>query len=245
MNDFFVKFFSGNTVDDIYNTLTYNLFDRHIKKSVPKYKKIQKQKIKYIIKSKDKNLLDVGGTTGSFCKTISLTSNIKTINLDINNSNIKTYNEAIPVKNYKYISNDFIKYKGKKFDFINCSMTLPFISSKRKEHIKLIKLKLNKNGEVFIEEKVKTNFFYFNELLNWLNKLIRINPKQNYFKISLIKKLNKNIITEVEFVKLLKSNFKYVDKYYSFFNYIGYYATNDINKFKKFKAHLLGLSNET
>lgn len=235
MNEFFTNFFVKHTYQDTYNTLTYNKFDQHIQKSIPKYKKTQLLKIKHIIKKPKGNLLDIGGTTGAFCKTVSIHSNINTKNIDTNAAALN-YSKLFTVKNYKIINKDIMQHKNKKYDVINASMTLQFINKNRSQHIEHIVNLLANDGELFIDEKVYTNNFYAKELLNNIRKLKYFTAKQVYKKFKIINNLNKNIVKHELLVALLSKHFRHIVCYYNESNFVGYYATNNTINYRHFKT---------
>ena len=234
MNEFFSSFFEDENVKSIYETFTANEFDKHIKKSIPKFKKSQLAKINYIIKSDAKNLLDIGGTTGALCKTISTLSNIKTVNVDIN-KDIKKFSDLFTVSDYEFVCCDIFDYEDYSFDIVNETMTLQFIDNQRLSHVKYLRNKLNYDGVLFIEEKLKGQFFYIKEFLNFVRKIKNLNIIKTVKKTKLIKSMNNNLVSKKELEEYLKSNFKYVYLYNNSLNFYSYFATNSETKYNIIK----------
>lgn len=233
MNNFFSSFFDYDKSQAIYDIFTSNNFDKHIKKSIPYFYKTQLFKINYLRSAKNYKVLDIGGTSGALCKTISLTSYNKTFNLDPSEE-ILFFNLLIPVINYQYINKSFEDLEVSKYDVINETMTFQFINKNRSYHLLKVNRLLDQEGELFIEEKVKTKFFYINEIINFIRKLFLFSPITNFKKIKIVKKMNKNLITEQYLSDLIDSHWKYKIRYYKKLNFVGYYATNSENKFNNF-----------
>lgn len=242
MNNFFTnKVKVEDKTKIIYDVLTNNHFDKHIRNSIPKFYETQLKKINLICKLKDvESLLDIGGTTGSFIKTVTLNSDIKTLSIDIN-KNAETYFNFLKVKNCSYKNIDFYKFSktNKKFDLINETMTFQFIDKNRDEHIKIIKNMLKEKGIVFIEEKVKKKYFILYEIINFFRKLKYFSFFENTDKLKLIKKMNKNILSDDELLKILTDNFDFVYRYYNSHNFVGYVCSNNYVVYSKIVRMLL------
>lgn len=237
MNKFFSSFFLDDKSKTIYDIFTHNNFDRHIRKSIPNFYKTQLLKINYLKTYNNYNILDIGGTTGALCKTIALVSNNKTYNLDPNEE-ILFFNLLIPVINYQYINKSFEDLEVNKYDVINETMTFQFINKNRSYHLLKVNTLLDQEGELFIEEKVKTRYFYIKELLNMIRKLIIFDPVTNIKKLKIIKEMNKNLVTEQYLSDIICSHWIYSVRYYKNLNFVGYYATNSKNKYNNFLNEL-------
>jgi hypothetical protein len=120
-------------------------FDEHIETNIPVFRDIQLRKIA-VIASMFPNggrLIDLGGSTGSFGKTITiLNPKIKTINLDANDK-MKERHEMNPVEGAEFVKGAFFEgfddveaYKPtEKFDVVHESMLFQFITWERGQFI--------------------------------------------------------------------------------------------------------------
>jgi ubiquinone/menaquinone biosynthesis C-methylase UbiE len=153
-------------------------FDAHIRTSIPTYHEIHTRKGSAIIKAfgnLDIKLLDIGGSEGSWARTIThLThGNIKTDILDPNEQMYQFYKSKGETPGSRFIVAAFLQgwmqddgtliqsfnhqTVQQRYDIINESMTFQFIGPHRDSHIAEIKKLLNPNGLFLTEEKLKTD----------------------------------------------------------------------------------------
>ena len=167
-------------------------FDKHIERSIPKYTDIHKLTTRisdFFLTENNCQYLDIGSTTGSLIEKIGLHHN-KRKKLNISGIEIEPHFckfSANRIKklslnhNIKFYSQDilsFFKKSTKKYDLITSLFTLQFIKpSKRAEILKLIYNKLEWGGAFIFFEKVRGSDSRFQDLLNFLLNLEKIDQK--------------------------------------------------------------------
>lgn len=159
-------------------------FDKHIKTSIPTFGEIQDKKGHAIVRAfgdRELDMLDIGGSEGSFARTIShLTKGkIRTEVLDPNDAMHdfykskgetpgSTYNKAAFIKGW--INDDGSKMPElnsktttKRYDIIHEAMAFQFISNQRDSQVDEVKALLKPGGLFLTEQKLKNDNWDANE----------------------------------------------------------------------------------
>lgn len=152
-------------------------FDEHIAKSIPTYREIQIKKGNAIVQTftgKTASMLDIGGSEGSFSKTVTAMSRgtIQTKILDPNPDMQAFYNKKSQVQGSHYDTRAFhrgwveddgteipalnAENSTDRFDIIHEAMVFQFINNQRATQIVEAKKLLKPNGLLITEEKLKT-----------------------------------------------------------------------------------------
>lgn len=232
-------------------------FDDHISKSIPGHKEVQltiANAVVKLLKRKNGCVLDIGGSEGSWAKSISDASGgkVKTTVLDPNKDMMDKAKES-EVKGSEFICKAFMdgfddieKYEPEtKFDVIHESMTFQFISSRRTKQIDYLKKNLLKYKGVFItEEKVTSDKWLDNEELKDAYKKVYYSQKELDTKSKEILKgdenkgMNTYLVSKTEYERILKNNFKYVFQYWNGGNFVGYICSDSNINIHKMKRNI-------
>jgi len=188
-------------------------FDKHIKTSIPTFGELQDKKghaLSTAFKDQELDMLDIGGSEGSFARTISHMSNgqIKTEVLDPNDAMHdfyhskgqtpgSTYNKAAFMKGW--INDDGSKTPelnsqttDKRYDVIHESMAFQFMSSQRDAQVAEVKALLKPTGMFLTEQKLKNNNWDANE------KFKDENHKNLYYSSEALKQKEKVVAFAAE-----------------------------------------------
>lgn len=232
-------------------------FDDHISKSIPGHKEVQMviaNAVVKLLKKKSGCVLDIGGSEGSWAKTISDVSGgkVKTTVLDPNKDMMdraemsKVHGSEFICKAFMDGFDDIESYEpNTKFDVIHESMTFQFISNRRAKQIDYLKKNLLKPKGVFItEEKVTSDKWLDNEELKDAYKRVYFSQKDLDTKSKEILKgdekkgMNTYLVSKTEYEKVLKNNFKYVHQYWNGGNFVGYICSDSNINIEKLKRHI-------
>ena len=153
-------------------------FDKHIKTSIPTFGELQDKKGHAIVTAfKDQNLdmLDIGGSEGSFARTISHMTNgkIKTEILDPNDAMHDFYHSKGETSGSKYNKSAFMhgwmnddgtkipelnsKTTEQRYDIIHEAMAFQFMSNQRDSQVAEVKSLLKPSGMFLTEQKLKND----------------------------------------------------------------------------------------
>lgn len=159
-------------------------FDKHIKTSIPTFGELQDKKGHALVRAfGDGNLtmLDIGGSEGSFARTISHLTNgqIQTEVLDPNDAMHDFYHSVGQTPGSVYNKAAFMKgwmnddgsrmpelnsqTTDKRYDIIHEAMAFQFISSQRDAQVNEVKSLLKPGGLFLTEQKFKTDNWDYNE----------------------------------------------------------------------------------
>lgn len=159
-------------------------FDNHIKTSIPTFGELQDKKGHAIIKAfkdEDLEMLDIGGSEGSFARTISHLTNgrIQTEILDPNNAMHDFYHSKGQTPGSKYTKAAFMKgwinddgtktpelnsqNTEKRYDIVHEAMAFQFISNQRDAQVSEAKSLLKPDGLFLSEQKLKNDNWDENE----------------------------------------------------------------------------------
>lgn len=239
-------------------------FDEHIATSIPTFRETQVKKGNAIIKMledvENPVVYDLGGSEGSWVKTITEESGgkIKTINLDPSPDMKEAFDKNKPENSEMSLEafysgwDDVPTHKPKeKADVVHESMMFQFIENKgdRKQYIDEVADKYLKEDGVFItEEKFKMNTdeeYAKNEKLKESHKNKYYTPEQQSLKSDeVLVGMKENQANFDQYVKELQDRFKYVKTYWKSGNFRGIIATNNESKLNSFLENLGETSNK-
>tara|TARA_R110000851_G_scaffold291462_3_gene445822 strand:+ start:2167 stop:9024 length:6858 start_codon:yes stop_codon:yes gene_type:complete len=235
---------------NIYDSMKGN-FDEHIATSIPTFRDNQVKKGSAVVKLlkgvKNSLIYDIGGSEGSWLKTVVKESGAKGVNLDPNNEMEKSFNQK-PVKGASYIKeafhegfDDIKAHKPKeKADVVHESMVFQFIQEGRKEYVEEVVGNYLKEDGVFItEEKFKlddkSEYKDNEELKDSKHKSKYYTEEQRKSKgEEVLVGMSENQHNYNNYVNLLKNSFKYVETYWTAGNFKGIIATNNKSKLDSF-----------
>lgn len=188
-------------------------FDKHIKTSIPTFGEIQDKKGHAIVKAfgdKEIDMLDIGGSEGSFARTIShmTQGKVRTEVLDPNDAMHdfykskpetpgSTYNKAAFMTGW--INDDGSKMHAvnsktttKRYDIIHEAMAFQFISNQRDAQVDEVKSLLKPGGLFLTEQKLKNDQWDENE------KFKDTNHKDLYYSKDALAKKDKVVAFAAE-----------------------------------------------
>lgn len=216
-------------------------FDDHIERSIPRYKDCHKLTTRisdFFLTENGCNYLDIGSTSGSLIEKIA-SHHIDLKKLNISGVEIESHFCKFAKKRLKNLSKkhnitfhckdvvSFLEQSTKKFDYITSLFTLQFIKpSKRADIISLIYKKLNWGGGFIFFEKVRGSDARFQDLLNFLLNLEKID--QNFEPVEIYGKSMSLLGTMEPFTNkgnlqiLHQAGFKDIEVIFRFINFQGY-----------------------
>tara|TARA_Y100000389_G_scaffold188076_1_gene210210 strand:+ start:35913 stop:36653 length:741 start_codon:yes stop_codon:yes gene_type:complete len=222
-----------------FNKNVANVFDKHVKQSIPHYDDIQD----YIVSLsewyiKDNSVIhDLGCSTGETIKKINhlnLSNNYKIIGYDTSKRMIDLAKKKVRLSKKKRKINFVCKsvLDIKRFEKSNLFISIllfPFLKlSERKKILKKIYDSLETGGAFICVEKIRANNANYEDIFN-----------QIYFDFKLKKKLNEkqilnkakslrssmNLFSQNQTIQLIKdSKFQSCEIFFKCFNFIGYIA---------------------
>ncbi|QGH72863.1 MAG: methyltransferase domain protein [Podoviridae sp. ctrTa16] len=214
-------------------------FDEHIETNIPAFREVQLKKISAILEllKNGGRVIDLGGSTGSFVKTITkMNPKIKSENLEPNDKMIEAHNSnpvdgsAVVKASFQEGFDDIPAYvPSEKYDVVHESMLFQFIKLDRSELVDEIADKYVKDdGVVILEEKVIGKSFDKNESNKDENFKLKYYT-QKYLdkkKDEVLFGMKGNQATQLTLEDELKRRFKYVYQYWDGGNFKGYLASN-------------------
>jgi hypothetical protein len=234
-------------------------FTGHISKMIPTFQEKQIKVAEAITRTRGiENVLDIGGSEGTFGKSISNNSKIRTVTLDPNSQMKKNFESTKPVEGAEFkqeaLGASFVDEDGTNipmfapdefFDIINEDFTFQFISNDREGQVNEVKSLLKEDGVFITSEKFHTE----NQEANEKKKL---EHQQKYFNDEQLTEDKQGIITgmardqvkDVEYEQVLKDNFEYVEQFWDAGNFKGYMASDSKAQLKKIKSKVGDLSSE-
>jgi len=196
----------------------------------------------------DFNLLDIGGTEGTWSSTIAaLEPRIQVTVLDPNRDAERIFNKNTLVNKqfqlgaFSHNKEDFGKYfdetgvmfikPNRQYDIVHESMAFQFIDADRTGQIEFIKNEvLKEDGILFIEEK-----FLDNDTIYQANENLKNEFKLQYYTEEQLSNKKFNVLLNMEGKQAaisdveaaLNNNFKYVVQYWDSGNFKGFVASNN------------------
>ena len=219
-----------------------NLFDKHVRQSIPHYEELQKYLASiaewYL---KDKSLVyDLGCSTGETAiklTQLKIDTKFKLIGFDQNKKMIELAKNKIKKINSKKKISIFFKKKDivkiKKFNKANLFYSVllfPFLKfSEKNSLLKKISKSLQEDGALICVDKIRSSNSNFEDIFNQLYIDFKIRKKLTHKEI--IKKAKSlrssmYLLSENQTRTLLKKNgFNNFEIFFKCFNFIGYIAT--------------------
>lgn len=239
-------------------------FDEHIATSIPTFRETQVKKGAAIVAMlsgvENPVVYDLGGSEGSWIKTITEESNgqIKTINLDPSPDMQASFNRNKP-ENSEMAIEAF--YQGwddipthvptEKADVVHESMMFQFIDNngERRDYVNEVADNYLKEDGIFItEEKFKMpteEEYRKNEALKEPHKNKYYTKEQQSLKSDqVLVGMKENQASFTQYLSDLRSRFDFVVPYWSSGNFRGIVASNNQAKVQQFLSELGGTSNE-
>ena len=220
-----------------------NVFDKHVKQSIPHYENLQNNLASiaewYL---KDNSLIyDLGcstGTTAIKLSKLSINTNFTLIGYDDNKKMINLAKKKvakIKKANGKFVfkkKNILQIKKFKKAKLFYSVLLFPFISlNERNSLLNKISKSLDSDGALISVEKIRSNNSNFEDIFNQLYFDFKIQQKLSHEEI--LKKAKSlrssmHLFTEDQIKVMLKKNgFKNFEIFFRCFNFIGYIATKN------------------
>lgn len=215
-----------------FNSKIVDVFDEHIKNSIPYYKDLQDDITRiapYFIQS-DSIIVDIGTSTGSLVnkiKSISNNRNSKFYGIDIQPEMIE---KAISIcdNNIEFLCMDALN-----FDYTNASVVTSMLSFQfmsvinRQKLINQIFEQMNNSGALFMVEKVKTEILDIHDIYNDIYydfKMLNFTPKEILEKNGSLRGVMKPLTSKQNINMLRKAGFKKIDIFFKFNNFVGIIA---------------------
>lgn len=216
-------------------------FDDHIERSVPRYTdchKLTKRISDFFLTENNSRYLDIGSTTGSLIEKIGLHHNDRNklliSGVEIEQHFCKFARKRLKSLSLKHDINfhsediiSFLENSSEKFDFVTSLFTLQFIKpGKRSEILNLIYKKLNWGGGLIVFEKVRGRDSRFQDILNFLINLEKIdqnfNPVEIYGKSMSLVGVMEPFSHNGNMQLLNNAGFKDIEVIFKYVNFQGY-----------------------
>lgn len=224
-------------------------FDDHIAFSIPGFKEIQQTVGAAIAANygKGDSLLDIGASEGSFVKSITALSGMRTVALDPNPDMQESFNSVSTVKGSEYsltalgpaeeegmlawvedgVDIEYFDPQGERFDVVHEAMVFQFISNDRKNQIARTRELLKEDGVLIVEEKVHTENQAANEKKKNTYKGQFFEKKDLDAKSAeVLEGMHENMVHQNELESVLSDNFDHVTQFWDSGNFKGYMASN-------------------
>ena len=247
-------------------------FDKHIKTSIPTFGELQDKKGHAIVTAfgnEEIDMLDIGGSEGSFARTISHISNgkVRTEILDPNDAMAEFYHSKGLTPGSKYNKAAFMhgwinedgstipelnsKNTDKRYDIIHEAMAFQFINSHRDSQVAEVKALLKPTGMFLTEQKFKNDNWEKNEAFkDQHHKNLYYTPdalKQKEKVVAFAQSKDEedavgmvnNMVHHNEYEQVLAKNFQIVYQYWDSGNFKGYAASDQSGMVMQF-LHALG-----
>ncbi len=234
-------------------------FTGHISKMIAGFAEKQLKVAEAIVSGKFKKFLDLGSSEGGLIKTVGENSpKMKVVGIDPNPTMRKNFNKTPKVKNVDYrleaLGASWVEADGtvikefkpkEKFDVINEDFTFQFINGDRKTQIKQVKEILTEDGLFITSEKMHTANSKKNEAKKYDHQKKYFNKEQlTEDKQTIISGMDKDMINDVEYFKILSDNFKYVKEFWNAGDFKGFIASNSLSKVERFLKDVGDLDSE-
>jgi len=219
-----------------FNSKVSEVFDQHVRESIPFYNQFHKQiaKISEFYLKDNSIIYDLGCSTGNYIKEVCKLKkkNLNIYGVDESKKMLKLANFKIKNVNknknkIKFINNDLLKLKMFKSDLIVCSLILPFFSrSKQVQLIKKIYNNLNVGGAaIFLNKSICRHSHFeniFNQLYYDFKLSMGVRPVDVLKKAKSLRSVHTLNTTQEDTVMLKKIGFKKIDIFFKYLNFTGF-----------------------
>jgi tRNA (cmo5U34)-methyltransferase len=217
-----------------FNSKVSEVFDQHVRESIPFYNQFHKQiaKISEFYLKDNSIIYDLGCSTGNYIKEVCKLKkkNLNIYGVDESKKMLKLANFKIKNVNknkIKFINNDLLKLKMFKSDLIVCSLMLPFFSrSKQVQLIKKIYNNLNVGGAaIFLNKSICRHSHFeniFNQLYYDFKLSMGVRPVDVLKKAKSLRSVHTLNTTQEDTVLLKKIGFKKIDIFFKYLNFTGF-----------------------
>lgn len=233
-------------------------FTGHISKMIAGFAEKQVRVAEAIVKSGAKNFLDIGTSEGGMIKTVSASSNIKSVGIDPNPQMMENFNTTPEVKNAEYRLEAFEaswtddggqeikKFTPKqKFDVVNEDYAFQFMNNDRAAQIAAVKGMMTEDGILVTSEKFHTANQEANEKMKYKHQEQYFNAEElTEDKQTIVTGMADDMVNDVEYYQTLQDNFKHVIEFWNAGNFKGFLASNNLEKINKFQEDIGDLSSE-
>ena len=218
-----------------FNKKVSDVFDQHVRDSIPLYDEFHKQtlKISEFYLKENSTVYDLGCSTGNFLFGLKNKKKVNLIGIDNSSSMIKIAKKKLNLnknknKNIKLLNDDLFKVKFKKdSSLFICILLFPFLDHIKKiDLLKKIYSSLNDKGAVIILNKSRSKYSnfetYLNELYYEFKLEKKITPEDVIKKTKSLRSVH-DIDTNDDEIKMYKSiGFKKVEIFFKILNFTGY-----------------------
>lgn len=224
-------------------------FDDHIAFSIPGFKDVQQMVGSALSKvyTKDNVILDIGASEGSFVKSVTALSGMRSVALDPNPDMRDSFNKTSTVPGSEYSMTAlgtaaqegqfawqegeediyFFDPAGQRYDVVHEAMVFQFISNERSPQISRVKELLKPGGVFITEEKLFTDNQAANEAKKNKYKGQFFEKKDLDAKSAeVLEGMHANMVEDKQLEAILQSNFKYVTQFWDSGNFKGYMASD-------------------
>lgn len=233
-------------------------FTGHISKMIPSFAEKQKQVAEAITKSNANTFLDIGTSEGGMIKTVSNNSNIKSVGIDPNSQMKENFEKTPPVKGAEFKQEAFqSSFKAEdgtvvnefqpdgKFDIVNEDFAFQFINNDRQKQVEGVKELMTPEGVFVTSQKFHTENSSTNERKKLEHQKKYFNESQlTSDKQGIVNGMADDMVSDIEYVKILKDNFKYVEEFWNAGDFKGYLASDNQANLQQMKGNIGDLSNE-
>lgn len=230
-------------------------FDVHIDTSIPDYRGVLIRTAVAISQAfPGAHVLDIGGSEGSWGKTVSALGGQTTVNLDPNPAMHQYFTEKSQVPGATMQVDYFpvADSTAGEYDVIHESMTFQFISNERPYQVAEVKRILKPGGLFICNEKVITENYAEGEFGKDMYKAQFYSPEQLKTKQEVVNVqgdqhtgMMANMVTQEELEEILHENFASVEPYWESFNFKGYACSNDPSTVQRFLSAYNGNAKPT
>ena len=208
-----------------------DIFDTHIKNSIPFYDEFQKNitEMSIYFSQNNSNIVDIGTSTGN------LIFKLKNKNMyrNITFNGIDIEDDMIDFCKNKYQDIFFKTCDALHYDYNNCSVITSMLSLQfmnkddRKIFLKKIYDEMNVDGALFIVEKVKTDILDIHDIYNDIYydfKRENLTDSEILDKNMSIRGISKPLTIEENIINLKEAGFKKIDIFQKNLNFVGIIA---------------------
>ena len=211
-----------------FNKEIVDIFNEHIRKSIPLYDDIQKDiaDMSVYFSQSGSNIIDIGTSTGNLINKLYTLNNNRNINfIGIDNETDMINNCLNQYKNINFKLCDALDYDYTNSSIVTSMLSLQFMSkNKRKSLIENIYKGLNEDGVLFIVEKVKNDIIDIHDIYNDIYydfKRLNLNDTEILDKNMSIRGIMKPLTLKENIEMLENAGFEKIDIFFKKLNFVG------------------------